>query len=141
MKLNDTRSMVAEEPGLSRRRALRLLGGGVAGGWLALRGAPVSAKPRCRRPGEECDREKPCCNGVCCNGVCCPPGQVCVDGRCVAAPDLVVCICGDGANLQICADIDCDSSAAQAAICGPACAAHGGESAAGCIPNAAQCTG
>jgi hypothetical protein len=128
--------------GISRRRALRLLGGGVAGGFLALRAVPAFASPRCRRPGEECDREKACCNGVCCAGVCCRPGQVCQDGRCVAPPaktSFQTCICGDGTIFNVCAAVNCDSGPAQDVICGPLCAPLGGEVATGCFSNDPRC--
>jgi hypothetical protein len=58
----------------------------------------------------------------------------------VAAPsNRQICICGDGALLNICAAVDCNSSAAQDAICGPACIPHGGESATGCVPADPSC--
>jgi hypothetical protein len=127
--------------GTSRRQAFKLIGGSVAGGFLALYGAEPAGAERCRRVGERCDKRKQCCVGVCCGGVCCPEGQVCQDGRCVTPPPPVtgtgpnrqICVCGDGTVLNICADLDCASGAAQDAICGPACVGHGGEAATGCI--------
>jgi hypothetical protein len=66
------------------------------------------------------------------------PGTLAYQGP-STGPDRQLCICGDGAQLNICATLDCFSSPAQDAICGPACAAHGGESATGCIFNDPSC--
>ena len=121
----------------SRRQALRLLAGSLIGGLVVGTARPAEAKQRCRRVGEKCDEGKACCVGVCCGEVCCAEGQVCQAGVCVTPPPPVlarqICVCVDGTVLNICADLDCASSAAQDAICGPACAPHGGESATGCI--------
>jgi DNA-binding beta-propeller fold protein YncE len=57
----------------------------------------------------------------------------------IGGPDREICICADGTLLNICATLDCLSSAAQDAICGPACSAHGGESATGCIAADPSC--
>jgi hypothetical protein len=124
--------------GTSRRQALKLIGGSVAGGFLALSRVEPAGAERCRRAGEKCDKRKACCVGTCCGGVCCPEGQVCQDGMCVTPPPVtgpnrLVCVCGDGTILNICADVNCDSGLAQDAICGPACVPHGGEAATGCI--------
>jgi hypothetical protein len=130
---------------VSRRRALRLLGGGLAGGVLALRGVPASfaASPRCKHVGEDCERNRPCCNGVCCAGICCPPGQICQNGTCVTPPPATnrqICVCGDGTVFdQICTSIDCASSEQQDSICAPLCAAHGGEFATGCLTDDPLC--
>jgi hypothetical protein len=146
MELDQLDRMRETDAGISRRRVLRLLGGGMAGGLLALRGVPAAfGAPRCRRPGEECEKEKPCCNGVCCAGVCCPDGQVCQNGRCVSAPPKTnrqICVCADGLVVDnLCVSIDCFSSAQQDAICGPVCASHGGEAATGCVTNDPLCVG
>jgi hypothetical protein len=134
--------------GTSRRRALRLLGAGIAGGLLALPGAdPARAARRCRRVGEKCKQSLDCCVGTCCGGVCCADGQVCQDGRCVdppppppgGGPNREICICGDGTVIETCVAIGCASSAAQDAVCGPLCAAHGGEAATGCVENDPAC--
>jgi hypothetical protein len=130
----------------SRRQALRLIGAGVAGGLLSLGGArPADAKRRCRRVGEKCKASTDCCVGTCCAGVCCADGQICLNGRCadppppLGGPNRQICVCGDGTILNICATLDCASSAQQDAICGPACALHGGESATGCVPDDPAC--
>lgn len=129
----------------SRRRALKLIGASVAGGFMVLRGAaPASAQPRCRRVGEKCGQSKPCCSGTCCDGVCCADGQICLNGRCAAppppgGPNRQICICVDNTQLETCATLDCASSAEQDAICGPLCANHGGEAATGCIPGDPLC--
>jgi hypothetical protein len=124
--------------GTSRRRALGLLAASVAGGLVALFGAAPAEAERCRRTGESCREGKRCCTGVCCGGVCCAAGQVCQSGTCVTppppgGPNLVRCFCGDGSTIEVCADIACDSGAAQDTVCGPACAAHGGEVGTGCL--------
>lgn len=59
----------------------------------------------------------------------------------VAGPNLQNCICIDGARIEQCAQLDCTSSAAQDAICGPVCATHGGESATGCLVADPICIG
>lgn len=125
--------------GTSRRRALRLLGAAVGAGLLSIvHPGSAQAAPRCRRTGEECEEQKRCCTGVCCGKVCCAPGQVCQSGRCVTppppgGPNRVICVCGDGSIVNICSGIDCFSSAEMDSVCGPVCAAHGGESATGCV--------
>jgi hypothetical protein len=54
-------------------------------------------------------------------------------------PNRENCFCGDGTLVTICVAIDCDSGPAQDTICGPACSAHGGEFATGCIPADPSC--
>ena len=56
-----------------------------------------------------------------------------------STPNLQLCICVDGTQTNICAALDCASSAQQDAICGPLCAPHGGESATGCLPDSPIC--
>jgi hypothetical protein len=56
-------------------------------------------------------------------------------------PNREICFCADNTLLNICASVDCDSGPAQDAVCGPACAAHGGELATGCIPADPSCAG
>jgi hypothetical protein len=131
--------------GTSRRQALRVLGAGVAAGLLSLSGpAAALADRRCRRVGEKCKQSTDCCVGTCCAGVCCADGQICVNGRCVdpppaTGPNREICVCGDGTIVNVCATVDCASSAQQDAICGPICAAHGGEAATGCVENDPSC--
>jgi hypothetical protein len=131
--------------GTSRRQALRVLGAGVAAGLLSLRGtAAALADRRCRRVGEKCNKSSDCCVGTCCAGVCCADGQICQKGRCVdppptTGPNREICVCGDGTLVNVCGTQDCASSAQQDAICGPICAAHGGEAATGCVENDPVC--
>jgi hypothetical protein len=134
--------------GTSRRQVLRVLGAGVAAGLVSLRGpAAALADRRCRRVGERCKQSLDCCVGTCCAGVCCADGQICQKGRCVdppppppgGGPNREICICADGTVINQCAALDCASSAQQDAICGPLCAAHGGESATGCVPDDPAC--
>lgn len=54
-------------------------------------------------------------------------------------PNLQICVCGDGTEIKICAQVDCDSGPAQDTICGPVCATHGGERATGCLFNDPIC--
>lgn len=134
--------------GLTRRRTLQLLSGSVAGvlGMPKTWGAPwyddgkgkepecsqicasfsgdLTAFNACKKACEDC-RE---CKGK--------PAVVPVGG-----PNRQICICGDGFLLNTCASLDCTSSAAQDAICGPACAAHGGEAGTGCITADPTCVG
>jgi sugar lactone lactonase YvrE len=49
------------------------------------------------------------------------------------------CFCINGTMVDVCAVVNCDSGLEQDAICGPACAAHGGELATACFPAAPAC--
>jgi hypothetical protein len=60
------------------------------------------------------------------------PATLAYPSAATTGPDHVVCICKDNTALNFCATLDCSQSAQQDAICGPACAAHGGEAATGC---------
>lgn len=51
----------------------------------------------------------------------------------VQGPNLQNCVCQDGSTVQVCAQLDCFSSAEQDAICVPACAPRGGLSGTGCL--------
>jgi hypothetical protein len=79
------------------------------------------------------------------NAICCPASAPrCINGQCVAlagtGPNRVTCFCADRTTvLNICAAIDCNSGIAQDSVCGPACAAHGGEFATACFPNDPAC--
>lgn len=76
----------------SRRSALRKLGAGLAGGFLALAGISTAAAdpPGCKRAGKSCKNNGQCCSGVCGSaGVClasdCEPclnDRDCVSGNC-----------------------------------------------------------
>src|SRR4029077_863227 len=129
----------------SRRRTLQLMASAVLAAFVALPGGAVAEADKCVRAGHHCHKGVDrCCSGVCGAGVCCADGEICQDGHCVtppplAGPDKMICICGDGTQFTPCATLDCDSSAAQDAICGPLCAAHGGETATGCISNDPLC--
>jgi hypothetical protein len=130
--------------GTSRRQALRLIAGGLGASVLTMVGAAPAVAERCRRAGERCNAKRPCCTGVCCGNVCCADGQVCQSGVCAdpapgPGPNLVICVCADGTQLNACADIDCASGIAQDSVCGPLCVPHGGESATGCLANDATC--
>ncbi len=54
-------------------------------------------------------------------------------------PNLQICVCGDGTQIEMCAQVDCDSGPAQDTICGSVCATHGGEKATGCLFNDPIC--
>ncbi len=117
----------------SRRQAVKLFGGAVVGGVLALGGARSAAAAACKGGGKKCKAHKDCCN-VCCDGVCCEEGSVCLNGACVASggPNLLRCFCQDTTQFEICGNVDCDSGLAQDAVCGPLCEPHGGLAATGC---------
>jgi hypothetical protein len=133
--------------GLTRRRTLQVIGGSVTGvlvflGMPKAWGAPAKAKEKdcfkicapfsgdlkafnsCKKACDECED----CNGT--------PAVVPVGG-----PNRQTCFCGDGTVLNICASVDCNSGPAQDAICGPACAPHGGEFGTGCFAADASCVG
>ena len=142
-RFDDLAREVAGAP--SRRQALRLLGAGIASGLIGLGGAAQArAARRCRQVGAKCKQSTDCCVGTCCAGVCCADGQICQGGRCVDPPPVTgpnrqICVCTDGTLVNVCATVDCASSAQQDTICAPICAAHGGESATGCIENDPAC--
>jgi hypothetical protein len=48
-------------------------------------------------------------------------------------PNLQICICADGTQVDMCSTVNCDSGPDQDAFCGPVCGAHGGISGTGCI--------
>ncbi len=50
-----------------------------------------------------------------------------------AGPNLLRCFCQNGTHIDVCAQLDCFSSAEMDAICGPACAPQGGESGTACF--------
>jgi Peptidase family M28/PA domain len=54
-------------------------------------------------------------------------------------PNLQICVCGDGTQIEMCAQVNCDSGPDQDEICGPVCATHGGERATGCRFNEPIC--
>lgn len=107
---------------------------------------PANASATCTNGtcGFSCNNGYQLCNGTCisssdcCGG--CPSGDTCVNGQCVCVtpappptgPDSLTCTCQDGSQVTVCATLDCFSSAAQDAICGPACQCHGGEKGTGC---------
>ena len=65
---------------LSRRKALRLMGGVLVGGRLASLGfGGVAAADLCKRAGKACKKNSQCCSGTCPNGTCgCDPlGGIC----------------------------------------------------------------
>jgi hypothetical protein len=57
----------------------------------------------------------------------------------VQGPNLQHCVCQDGSIVEVCAQLDCSSSAEQDAICVPACAPRGGLSATGCLTDFPIC--
>ncbi|XXX78361.1 hypothetical protein WMF30_06280 [Sorangium sp. So ce134] len=89
----------------------------------------------CAIEGKSCGSiEDGCGSEIACGD--CAEGETCVDGVCQGGPGqkLLRCFCGDESLIQFCLDdIDCSSGAAQDAVCGPACASHGGELGSGCL--------
>ncbi len=72
--------------GTSRRQALRLLGGSLAGGLLAALGVgQVAAEDTCKPNGKKCRKDAQCCSKNCVDGTCaaCPAGRTLCDGECV----------------------------------------------------------
>jgi hypothetical protein len=57
----------------TRRQALKLLGGSLAGGLLAFLGvgeAGANGDTDCKQNGKTCKKDRQCCSGSCVNGVC-----------------------------------------------------------------------
>jgi hypothetical protein len=75
--------------GTSRRQALKLLGGSLAGGLLAVLGVgEAAADDTCKPIGKKCKKNSQCCSGNCANGTCaptCPSANVC-GSTCLTAP-------------------------------------------------------
>jgi hypothetical protein len=85
---------------VSRRKALRQLGGAMAGALLAYLGIGCETTPTapsgprvdgprldggrddCKATGKACKKPSQCCSGNCCGGVCCATGQICLNGTC-----------------------------------------------------------
>ncbi|MCO6060107.1 hypothetical protein NG726_26030 [Pseudomonas sp. MOB-449] len=61
-----------------------------------------------------------------------PPGGA-------GGPNLLRCFCQDGTAIDLCAALDCFSSAEQDAFCGPACGSNGGEAGTACFPSDPVC--
>lgn len=128
-RFNDVAREIAV--GASRRQALKLLGSGIAGGFLALSGVKQAEAADCTRAGKKCQKSKECCAGL-----------ACMNGRCVTAagPAFLVCVCHDNTEIDLCVPNDvCNTGPGQDVFCGPACAAHGGEAATGCLANDSRC--
>jgi hypothetical protein len=73
--------------------------------------------------GTTCEADAPFCNPP-------PPPP---------GPDLQRCWCADGTQLDLCAEVDCDSGPAQDEVCAPACAPHGGLQGTGCLSDDPSC--
>jgi hypothetical protein len=85
--------------------------------------------PECLPGGVECTSNIQCCSGICNLGTC----------SAVTGPDLVTCACEDGTRIEACATC---SGPAQAEVCMPLCASHGGLFGTGClIINDPSCVG
>lgn len=92
--------------GVTRRTAVRRIGGAVVAAGLALIGHRRGEATVCRQPGRLCRENANCCNGLCggknetgrrtclcddgrpaCHGKCCVfSDAICVEGRCVSPP-------------------------------------------------------
>ncbi len=86
--LFDDISRVIASP-VSRREAVRLIGGAAGGALLTALGFSKAAAWQGDSSEWHCEKGltvcgKSCCksNQVCCKGQCCNPGQECKDGRC-----------------------------------------------------------
>jgi hypothetical protein len=95
--------------GISRRQALKLLGGGLAGSLLGiLGGVGEAAVGECKRNGNVCKNDWQCCSGKCeggtcaecvsnsisctadsecCSGICSPTGTCCSRTACTTTID------------------------------------------------------
>jgi Stigma-specific protein, Stig1 len=83
----------------------------------------------CLPNGGTCTADTQCCSGICNLGTC----------SAVTGPDLVRCACEDGTTIEACATC---SGPAQAEVCMPLCASHGGLFGTGClIINDPSCVG
>jgi hypothetical protein len=75
---------------MSRRRVLKVLGGSLAGGLLAVFGVGggVAAADECKRNGKKCKKNSQCCSGNCSGGTCtaCPSGRVLLSNGTCALP-------------------------------------------------------
>jgi hypothetical protein len=98
----------------SRRAALRLMLGGVAGALLPLRTDDAAAG--CVKLGKRCGGGAKCCGGARCKQrTCqCPTGKKACDGKCV--PEATCCADADCPACQKCDDGACE--AATGAVCG-----------------------
>jgi hypothetical protein len=78
---------------MSRRRVLKVLGGTLAGGLLAVFGVGggVAAAHECKRNGKACKKDSQCCSGICSSGTCaacrpnsgsCTANTQCCSGNC-----------------------------------------------------------
>jgi hypothetical protein len=68
---------------VTRRRALRLMGGVLVGGTLAslgIGGVAGADPPGCKRNGKHCKRDKLCCSGECSSSGTCVGGVGCLPG-------------------------------------------------------------
>jgi hypothetical protein len=116
--------------GVSRGKALKLMGAALLGGMLASAPTVAGAKPKANK----CNHDKQC-----------PAGTTCVSNVCVTptapntGPNLLRCVCQDGTQIDTCASLDCGSGIEQDAICVPLCAPRGGLSATGCLPDDPSC--
>jgi hypothetical protein len=89
---------------MSRRQVLKVLGGTLAGGLLAVLGVGggVAAADECKRNGKRCKKNSQCCSGNCANGTCaaacvanggaCTAGTQCCSGFCKGGTCAASCI-------------------------------------------------
>jgi hypothetical protein len=77
----------------------------------------------CFVEGRACGTHSDGCGGTMSCGPSCGTG----------GPNLQICACADGTQVDMCTTVNCDSGPEQDAVCGPACAANGGPVATGCI--------
>ena len=91
----------------TRRGFLRLLGGSLAAGVVALQGHGPAGAIRCLSGGQPCRPDLDCCSGKCCDGVCCLDLQIVPPlGPPVAPPVQVI---GPPALPCLAPGADCDS--------------------------------
>jgi hypothetical protein len=87
----------------------------------------------CRETGVSCTSASDCCSGHCANG--------CVPAQGVGLVNFVQCFCNDGAVIQTCSTIDCNTLGASSEFCTTACASHGGRASDTCVLRYSPCGG
>ncbi len=110
----------------SRRQALKVLGGSLAGGLLAALGVGTADAEECKRDGKACKKGTQCCSGVCQNGQCVTPCTT-DGGTCSGNSD---CCSGNCSNGQCCPSgrtncngqcVDTDGDESNCGTCGNVC--------------------
>jgi hypothetical protein len=124
---------------MSRRQVLKVLGGTLAGGLLAVLGvgSGVAAADECKRNGKACKKDSQCCSGICSSGTCaacrpnsgsCTANTQCCSGNCANGTCAAACVANAGACT---AGTQCCSGCCKGGTC----------AASGIPPEAITCSG